>query len=182
MYSIIKFIVTGTLVMSFLSCSKEKHMEPIPVNELVRNAIDEMQPMCKEKDISLKMANPKKGLMIMGDPNRLLQVLHNLLSNSFKFTPPGGRITIQCYEEGQKICISVADTGSGIEPACLPHIFDPFYHGHASDGDSSGVGLGLLIAKSIVEAHSGSIKVKSKPGQGTTFVISLDRISPGLSK
>jgi signal transduction histidine kinase len=155
----------------------EYRMEPVRVNELLRNAVNEMQPLCRGKEISLKIESPENGLIIMGDHNRLIQVLDNLLSNSFKFTPPGGCVTLRCYETAQKICISVEDTGVGIAPEHLPHIFDPFYHVDAPDCERSGVGLGLVIAKSIVEAHSGSIEVKSKPGQGTTFVISLDRIS-----
>ncbi|MFQ5771615.1 MAG: sensor histidine kinase [bacterium] len=155
----------------------EYRMKPFPVNDLFRNAMDEIQPLCKEKDILLKMANPETDLMIMGDPDRLLQVLLNLLSNSVKFTPSGGHITLRGFEEGKEVCISVEDTGVGINPEHLPHIFDPFYRADAPDGNSRGVGLGLLIAKSIVEAHSGSIVVKSKTGQGTIFVIYLDRIS-----
>jgi len=154
----------------------EYHMKPVTVNDLLQNAIDEMHPQCKERDISLTMDGPDNGLMITADPNRLLQVLLNLLSNSVKFTPRGGRITLRCYEEGKKIRISVEDTGPGIAPEHLPHIFDPFYHADAPDGTSSGMGLGLLIAKSIVEAHKGDIKVKSKLGWGTTFIISLGRI------
>jgi signal transduction histidine kinase len=174
-------LVEECLDISLIQLGKfEYRMEPIIVNDLLRNAIDEIQPMCKEKNIELTIASPEKDLMIMGDPNKLLQVLHNLLSNSFKFTPHGGRITLRCYEKGQKICVSVEDTGAGIAPERLPYIFDPFYHADAPDGKSSGVGLGLLIVKSIVEAHRGSIKVKSKPGQGTTFVISLDKISSGV--
>jgi two-component system, OmpR family, sensor histidine kinase BaeS len=105
----------------------------------------------------------------------MAQVLGNLLSNALRYTPAGGTITLAAEQAGAHVLLRVCDTGSGIAPADVPHIFERFYRADASrqqaDGTSSG--LGLAIAKGIVAAHGGSITVESAPGHGTTFTISL---------
>jgi signal transduction histidine kinase len=119
------------------------------------------------------------------DPDRLVQVLNNLLDNAARHTPSGGKITCRATVEGggrtpPSACVrlSVADTGPGIVQADLPFIFERFYRGDKSrQHNSNSSGLGLAIAKSIVEAHGGRIWVESQPGTGATFVIDL----PGAS-
>jgi signal transduction histidine kinase len=110
------------------------------------------------------------------DPERMVQVLGNLVTNALRHTPAGGRIDLAARAEGARVTLTVTDTGEGIPPDVLPHIFDRFYRGDPArsqpDGES---GLGLAIAKSIVEAHGGTIAATSAPGQGTTFTITLPR-------
>jgi signal transduction histidine kinase len=111
---------------------------------------------------------------VLWDPDRINEVLGNLLSNAFKFTPRGGRVELRLDAQGESIHMEVRDTGAGIAPAQLPRIFDKFYQAdNQESADAEGTGLGLAIAKGIVEAHSGSISVDSTPGVGTTFTIEL---------
>jgi signal transduction histidine kinase len=111
---------------------------------------------------------------VLWDPDRINEVLGNLLSNAFKFTPRGGRVELRLEAQGETIQMVVRDTGAGIAPEQLPRIFDKFYQAdNQGSADSEGTGLGLAIAKGIVEAHSGTINVDSTPGVGTTFVIDL---------
>jgi signal transduction histidine kinase len=97
--------------------------------------------------------------------------LANLLDNAVKFTPPGGRITVGARREGERVRIWVEDTGSGIDPEDLPHIFERFYRGRNAPAEGSG--LGLAIVRWIVEAHGGQVEVHSQPGQGSRFELIL---------
>jgi signal transduction histidine kinase len=109
-----------------------------------------------------------------GDPGQLRQVLLILLDNALKYTPAGGRVSISVSQEGGRAALSVADTGIGIEPEVLPHIFERFFRGDmARERDEHGSGLGLAIAEWIVTAHGGEMRVESRPGIGSTFTILL---------
>jgi two-component system sensor histidine kinase BaeS len=101
---------------------------------------------------------------IEADPIRLNEVLANLVSNALRHTPPGGSIVVSADRDASGIAFTVADTGAGITEDELPHVFDRF----AKSADSRGTGLGLPIAKAIVEAHGGAIEIRSEPGKGTT--------------
>ncbi len=119
--------------------------------------------------------------VVTADPTRLGQVLTNLISNGIKYSPDGGRIEVAIGVEGQKVAISVADRGIGIEPGDLQRIFEPFQRvGHARD-QIPGTGLGLSVVRRIVQAHGGEIRVMSEPGLGSTFEIRLDRLADGTS-
>jgi signal transduction histidine kinase len=108
------------------------------------------------------------------DPERMQQVLGNLVSNALRFTPANGRITLSAQAETGCVCFRVTDTGQGIAPQDLAHIFDRFYQGDKSRSQSEGEsGLGLAIVKSLVEAHGGSIEVESEVGRGTSFNVRL---------
>jgi signal transduction histidine kinase len=108
---------------------------------------------------------------------RVRQLLLNLLTNAIKYTPPGGRVDIRTeLARGDEICIEVRDTGVGIAPGDLPHIFDRFWRADAARsraGVRSGVGLGLAICKWITEAHGGTIDARSRPNRGTTLTVRL---------
>ena len=115
---------------------------------------------------------------VLGDPDRLEQVVENLLANALRYTPTGGQIEICGRAEGDSIVLTVADSGAGIAPEHVPHVFDRFYKGDAArTRDANGSGLGLSIAKAIVERHHGSIEVTSVPGR-TAFTIVLPRQPP----
>jgi hypothetical protein len=111
---------------------------------------------------------------VLADPGQLRQVLMILLDNAIKYTPEGGRVRISATREDGQAAINVSDTGIGIEPEVLPHIFERFYRGDSARArDEHGSGLGLAIADWIVRAHNGEILVASEPGRGSTFSVRL---------
>ena len=117
------------------------------------------------------------------DEDRINEVLGNLLSNAFKFTERHGRVTLTVAQEDDQIVITVADTGAGIPPDQLPHIFDKFFQAdNQAAAATKGTGLGLAIAKEIVEAHGGQVKVDSTVGEGTTFVVTLPTEPSGAAR
>jgi signal transduction histidine kinase len=121
---------------------------------------------------------PTVPVSVLWDPDRISEVLGNLLSNAFKFTPSGGRVSLSVDARDEHVQMEVRDTGTGIAPEQLPRIFDKFYRADNQQADSDGTGLGLAIAKTIVEAHRGRIVVDSTPGVGTTFSIDLPTEHP----
>ena len=139
--------------------------------------------LAKQRDIAFSVRHgdelPQK---VYWDEDRINEVLGNLISNAFKFTARGGRVALSVTSEGEKVVISVADTGAGISAEQLPHIFDKFFQAdNQAAAATKGTGLGLAIAKEIVEAHGGRITVESKVGEGTTFVVTLP-IEPSGAK
>jgi two-component system sensor histidine kinase BaeS len=111
---------------------------------------------------------------LYADPLRLRQVIGNLVSNAIRHTPPGGSVTLRTRTDGPHVVLEVADTGSGIDPADLPHVFERFWRAEKSrNRQTGGSGLGLAIARNVTEAHGGSISVASTPGLGTTFTVRL---------
>ncbi len=111
--------------------------------------------------------------MVNVDRDRILQVLSNLLGNALKFTPPGGRVQVEAHAGDAAVIVRVTDTGPGIAADELPHVFDRFWQG--AKARRAGAGLGLAIAKGIVEAHGGTIFARSVPGRGATFTFTLPR-------
>jgi len=137
------------------------------------------QEMARGKDIQWELVVSPGLPPLYGDPVRLAQVVGNLVSNAIKVTPAGGKITISAGSDGGKLWIKASDTGPGIQPDELKKIFEPFYRGQAGTQVDSGMGLGLSIAKNLVEAHGGNIQVDSRPGVGSTFTIWLPLTTRG---
>jgi signal transduction histidine kinase len=129
-------------------------------------------PQAEARAIALQVSVESGLPEIVVDPERMIQVLGNLVINALRYTPPGGRIELSARWQGSAVALAVQDNGVGIAADALPHVFDRFYRGdparNQQDGES---GLGLAIAKSIVEAHGGKIEVQSVLGQGTTFTL-----------
>ena len=125
--------------------------------------------MASVRAISYTITSSMKQCTLWIDPDFLEKVLVNLLSNAFKFTPEGGSVRIELTEEGDRVFIQVIDTGSGIQPANLPHLFDRFY----TEDRSMGTGIGLHLVKEYIHMHGGEIRVESEPGQRTTFTVCL---------
>jgi signal transduction histidine kinase len=111
---------------------------------------------------------------VQWDPDRMSEVLGNLLGNAVKFTSSGGNVSLRAEKAGDSVVVEVRDTGAGIAPEQLPHIFEKFYQAdNQASASQRGTGLGLAIAKGIVEAHKGTITVESTPGVGTVFTLTL---------
>ena len=125
--------------------------------------------MASVRAISYTFTSSIKQCTLWIDPDLLEKVFFNLLSNAFKFTPEGGSVRIALTEEGDRVFIQVIDTGSGIQPANLPHLFDRFY----TEDRSMGTGIGLHLVKEYIHMHGGEIRVESEPGQRTTFTVCL---------
>ncbi|MBD2676184.1 MULTISPECIES: PAS domain S-box protein [Nostoc] len=140
---------------------------------VVGAAIETAYPSANTKNIRLQSKIDRSISPISGDINRLLQVLGNLLANAIKFTPPGGQVEISLFRNGSHAQITVSDTGIGISPEFLPYVFERYHQGHSTH-KQGGLGLGLAIARHLVELHGGSIQVASPGiGQGATFSIKL---------
>ncbi|WP_217557119.1 cell wall metabolism sensor histidine kinase WalK [Paenibacillus sp. GbtcB18] len=145
------------------------------LDEQIRQIFITTEWQWTEKELQLQLDLPE--MVIRADSQLLHQVWLNLIANSIKFTRPGDTISVQIRQEQQEILVSIGDTGPGIPPEDLPHIFDRFYKGDKSRNRSrSGSGLGLSIAHKIVALHRGSIEAKSLPGEGTVFQIWLPKL------
>jgi signal transduction histidine kinase len=145
--------------------------ERVPL--LVKEAAFMLRPLAEARSIALKIELDGSLPPVMMDRSRVLQVISNLVGNAIKFTPEGGNIRIGCEPMGEEVRFAISDTGPGIAADQLPYIFGRFWQ--ASDRDRRGVGLGLSIARGIVEAHGGRIWVESEPGRGSTFFFTLPR-------
>jgi two-component system sensor histidine kinase BaeS len=144
------------------------------VQDLLDQAIRAYRPHARKKDIKLRVETSPDLPEVNIDPDRMAQVLSNLLSNALRYTPQGGDITLSATHAAAELEIRVQDSGPGIEPEELPNVFDRFYRTDKSrQRESGGSGLGLAIAKSIVEGHGGRIWAESEGGEGTTIVIAL---------
>jgi PAS domain S-box-containing protein len=167
-------IVTGTLTLQ---------VQPTDVARVVEAAVDSVRQEVQIKQLQLSLAAAPDLEPIAADPDRLQQVVRNLLTNAVKFTPPGGRISIAARRQGSMIELSVSDTGTGIRPEFLPHVFDRFSQ---QDGGKTrqhgGMGLGLAIVRHLVDMHGGTVSVSSVEGMGATFTVRLpmsaDRARP----
>ena len=147
---------------------------------LMDAAIDTVQPAARTKSIEIKALFVRPGERLYCDPDRLQQVVCNLLSNAVKFTPPHGRIAVRVDACEDHVRIDVTDTGPGISPELLPVIFERFRQGDLSvDKQKCGLGLGLSIARELVELHDGNLTAKSHDGLGSTFSVILPQKAEG---
>jgi signal transduction histidine kinase len=132
----------------------------------------------EEAGITVTSAMPEHPVRMAVDRHRIREMLLNLVTNAIKYTPAGGTIELTLAEQDGSVSLTVGDTGIGIAPGDLPHIFERFWRAdpaRSRTGDRPGTGLGLSITKWIAEAHGGSITVRSRPRRGTTFTVRLPR-------
>jgi signal transduction histidine kinase len=146
------------------------------VDDALANALESLQPIATTKSLVLEAEADEPDLSILCDSERLMQVFSNLLGNAGKFTPAGGTIRVHAARDGVACRFTVTDTGPGIAAEHLPHVFDRFWQG--GDRAREGAGLGLAIAKAIVEAHGGQIEVASVLGAGASFAFTIPLSSP----
>jgi signal transduction histidine kinase len=165
-----------TIEAGRLSIAPQKMLVP----ELLRESLESLGPIAKEKSITLTVNGADDLPPVRADHARVLQVIGNLVGNAIKFTPAGGSITVSAIRADGKVQCSVADTGPGIPAGQIPRLFGKFWQ--AKRGDGRGVGLGLAIARGIVEAHGGTIEVKSEVGKGSVFTFMLPVWKEGASR
>jgi signal transduction histidine kinase len=152
----------------------------LDVCDVVRDAAADVRAAVALRRLQFALVTPPEPLWADVDRQRLLQVLSNLLGNAVKNTEPGGRVTLSVGTDPGSIRLSVHDTGRGIAPDALPHVFDLFWQGHSSD--ASGLGIGLSVVRDIVARHEGRIDVLSDGlGHGSVFTVTLpSRAAPAL--
>ena len=143
----------------------------LDAGEVLDEVLDIHEPIASERGVQLTREYDIRGVTLLVDRNRVIQAFANLLGNAIKFCSPGDMIGVRAQHEGDRVSFVVADTGPGIERGDLPHIFEPYWSGRP--GKTTGTGLGLFIAKAIVESHGGTIDVESEDGKGATFRVSL---------
>lgn len=148
----------------------------VDIPRVVQQAVDAIRFRAESSDITMT-ANLVGSFTAAVDPGRFSQVLDNLLTNAVKYTPRGGNVEVSLRLEQAAFVVAVADSGTGIAPAEMGRVFERFYRADAVRGSAiSGVGLGLSIVRSIVEAHRGTVRVESRIGVGTTFTVSMPRL------
>jgi signal transduction histidine kinase/ActR/RegA family two-component response regulator len=159
-------IVRGTLAL---------HVRPVDLCAVLRQAIDSLSPAAQAKKIRIGTALPPGAALVTGDPDRLQQIAWNLLSNAVKFTPAGGQVEVRLERRGASVRLEISDTGQGISPEFLPHVFERF---RQADGSTTrthgGLGLGLSIVRHLVELHGGTVQAESVgEGRGSCFTVTL---------
>ena len=152
-------------------------LSAVDVLSLMRDVAEGFQPLAAERRITYEWVQGAEYITIWADREKLSSVIQNLISNAFKYTPEGGKISLSVerkeFEQKPFCCISVTDTGKGIDAGLLQHIFEPFVTGDADPSVSTRMGVGLKIVKHIVEMHHGRVNVESEPGKGTSFAVYL---------
>jgi signal transduction histidine kinase len=172
--------VQNTLIADLLDVSRivsgklDLEMAALDLPALVRASVDSARPTASANGVALEAVLSPISSAISGDPARLQQVVTNLLANSLKFTPRGGRVVVRLAQKESTAVLTVADSGSGIRPEVLPFVFERFRQASLADTKAGGLGLGLAIVKHIVEMHEGTVTAASAGvGQGATFTVTL---------
>ncbi len=157
---------------------ERRHVSIIPktfaLNEGVEEAIRSLEPFLLNDELTLDLKLPKPSINLWVDPNKMMQILYNLLQNAIKYTPSGGKITILAYLKEPNAVLEVQNSGANLTEEQLVKLFKLYYRTElAKHSNRSGTGLGLFIVKMLVEAHKGKIDVRSETGLGTTFIVHL---------
>ena len=154
-------------------------VRPVELEPVIEASVETVLPAAKAKSIVLDPLFDAKRAMVMGDPDRLQQVLWNILSNAVKFTPKGGHVQVRLAKvDDLNYEISVSDNGKGIAPEFLPRVFESFRQEDVNGRRQAGLGLGMSIASQLVELHGGTIRAASAgPGQGATFTVRLPALA-----
>ena len=156
--------------------SGKLRLEPMPIDlgRVIVEAVDVIRSAAEAKRITIETVSDPAGCRVLGDPDRLRQVLWNLLSNAIKFTSANGTVRITLERRGPHVRVAVTDTGQGIRPALLPFVFERFRQGDTtSTRQHGGLGIGLAIVRELVELHGGRVDVESREGRGSTFTVEL---------
>ncbi|HEY8498430.1 MAG TPA: HAMP domain-containing sensor histidine kinase, partial [Limnochordales bacterium] len=169
--------VSDLLSLARAEAGQGLHLQPVELDRVVTDVLRSMRTEMAQHRLVVEHLEP---VPVMGDADRLRELLVILLDNAIRYTPAGGEIRVGLrHTPGQEVALSVADTGIGIAPEDLPHIFERFYRADkARSRATGGTGLGLAIARWIVEAHGGRIEVESQPGRGSRFTVRLPVAPP----
>ena len=155
------------------SGSLSLNLEPVPVRGLLENVINRLAPTAHEKEVDIGLDIQEDGVQVMADPHRIEQVLMNLVHNAVKFTPAGGRITARAVRQGRGVQLEVLDTGMGMDAVEVSRVFERFYKVDKGRNRAEGAGLGLAIARHLLELHGTRLQVVSEVGRGSRFSFAL---------
>jgi len=158
------------------SGTMQLRLEQVPLSEVVARAVDLYRDVAESKGVGLSHLTGSAGaeaLIVHADRTRLEQVAANLIDNAVKYTPAGGHVEVEVARDGTRALLRVRDSGMGIPAGDLPHIWDRLFRGEPSRSER-GLGLGLSLVKAVVEAHGGTVSVRSAPGEGSTFDVHLN--------
>jgi signal transduction histidine kinase len=173
-------LITDMLDVSRMM-SGQLRIEPLAVelSSLVAESADAVRPAAEHRNIALAAWCDAPDCVVAADPDRLRQVVQNLLINAINYTPNGGKVAVRVATTGDRATIAVSDTGRGITSSLLPHVFERFRRGDHTPDHPHGLGLGLSIVQHIVELHGGSVAAKSDgEGLGATFTVTLPLSGP----
>jgi len=149
-------------------------LQPLSLEPMIQDLLDELTLLADDRRITLSFESQSSVPPVLGDAQWLKQALINLLDNALHYTPSGGAVTVRLQSTGDGVAVAVEDTGHGIEPEHLPHLFERFYRTDwARAKDAGGTGLGLPIVKEIAEAHGGTVSVTSQVDKGSIFTLRL---------
>jgi signal transduction histidine kinase len=167
-------LVHEMLDMAWLEADGTLTFSPVDLNEMVRHAISQYEGYAHHQDVSITADLPPGECKVQADARWLEGAFSNFLSNAIKYSPDGGLVQISISPGDRQVSVNVSDQGVGIEPEHLPHIFKAFYRVRTRETQRiEGSGLGLSIAKTIIEKHGGEVHVQSTPGKGSVFSFSL---------
>lgn len=168
-------VVNNLLLLASADEKREQKRERIELDAMMEAVFSDLEPLYEQNNISYNI-NCEENIII-GDPAMLYQVFYNLIENAYKYNKKNGEIFVRSYVSGENICIKIADTGEGIPEEYLPLIFESFYRVDQSRSRKiAGAGLGLSIARTIIEQNDGTITVESQKGKGTAFTIKFKRV------
>jgi signal transduction histidine kinase len=154
------------------------HPEKVDMAKEIRQVIDDSKFSAEDKNIEVQYGGMESGAYIAADQIALREVVGNLVSNAIKYTDKGGKVSIGLRDEGERYKVFVKDTGIGIPEKAIPNLFTKFFRAHSGlNSGNPGTGLGLFIAKSILERHEGTISVQSKEGVGSVFSFTIPKWS-----
>jgi two-component system phosphate regulon sensor histidine kinase PhoR len=178
--NLMKALIEDLLQLSKLERLEQLVREEINLGEAVESSVSSMKPLAKSKKIEMTLEPAPDNLVIEGNQVLLSRALGNLLDNAIKYTPVGGKVSVQLNQKEEQALVSVIDNGPGIRAKDLPRVFEKFYRARPElDDDVPGTGLGLAIVKSIAEHHYGRVWVESEPDTGSAFTLALPLLGNG---
>ena len=164
-------IVDDLLLLAEVDSGQLEQKEAVTLKEIIEEEMKRARPLAGKRQLVI---HRQEDLVVNGDSHRLKRLIGNLIDNAIRYTPEDGTITLSLFRDGDWACLEVGDTGVGIAPQHLPHIFDRFYRADkARSRSKGGAGLGLALVKDIAEQHGGMVTVTSEPGKGSTFTVRL---------
>jgi signal transduction histidine kinase len=167
-------LVTNLLAISRMQREGARPQAMLSVAQVLQDAVDEIILQATDRRIDLDVDLPEETLQVSGDETALVRLFSNLLENAVKYTPMGGRVWVKVALRDSMVCVDVGDTGQGIPPEEVPELFNLYYRARSSATPfAKGAGLGLALAKTIVDRHGGVIRVESEVGKGTVFTTLL---------